>query len=118
MPVWPDDNRRFDRIKTPVGVWVAWELDGARTVSRVQDLNPGGLFIVTPAPLKIGTVFAVLLVVPEGEVRGHATVRSVADGQGMGVEITAMGASDGARYLALVERLLSAQTSRADAPTE
>jgi len=102
-----DHNRRFPRIATPNGVWVAWQQDGQRqSVCRVCDLNVGGLFIATPAPASIGAVISVLFSVPEGEIRGHATVRNVRPGEGMGVQFTAMGGQDTERLRRLVARLL------------
>jgi Tfp pilus assembly protein PilZ len=100
-------DRRFARIATPKGVWVAWQ-DGARQeVSRVQDLNIGGLFVATDSPVALGTVVTVLLSVPEGEIRGRAVVRNVAP-TGMGVEFVELREQDSARLQMLISRLLSA----------
>ena len=99
--------RRYPRIATPAGVWVAWNSDGQKqSVSRVADLNVGGLFVTTNAPAPVGTVISVLFSVPEGEIRGHATVRNVKSGEGMGVQFTAMGGQDTDRLRKLVARLL------------
>jgi Tfp pilus assembly protein PilZ len=100
-------DRRFARIATPKGVWVAWQ-DGARQeVSRVQDLNIGGLFVATENPVAIGTVITVLLSVPEGEIRGRATVRNSSP-TGMGVEFVQLREQDAARLQMLIARLLPA----------
>jgi hypothetical protein len=99
--------RRYPRIATPTGVWVAWQQDGQKqSVSRVCDLNVGGLFVSTSAPAAVGTLISVLFSVPEGEIRGHATVRNVKTGEGMGVQFTAMGGQDTERLRKLVARLL------------
>ncbi|HTZ73723.1 MAG TPA: PilZ domain-containing protein [Candidatus Aquilonibacter sp.] len=104
-------NRRFPRVATPAGVWVAWQQDGQKqSVCRVCDLNVGGLFVATEAPPAIGTVISVLFSVPEGEIRGHATVRNVKPGKGMGVQFTAMGGQDTDRLRKLVARLLETST--------
>jgi hypothetical protein len=106
-------NRRFPRITTPSGVWVAWQQDGQKqSVSRVCDLNIGGLFIATPTPASIGTVISILFSVPEGEIRGHATVRNLKSGEGMGVQFTAMGGQDTDRLRKLVARLLDGASSQ------
>jgi PilZ domain len=108
-------RRRYERIQTPKGVWVAWQSDGQKqSVSRVSDLNFGGLFISTPSPAPLGAVLSVLLSVPEGEIRGRVTVRG-ANSEGMGVEFTEIATADKARLQALVTRLLA---STADASTE
>lgn len=69
------------------------------------------MFVSTPNPEPVGTVVAILLVALEGEIRGHATVRNTVPQEGMGIEITAMGAEDAARFRELLKRLLARQTS-------
>jgi len=104
-------RRRYPRIQTPKGIWVAWQGDNIKqSVSRVSDLNLGGLFISTPAPAPLGTVLTVLLSVPEGEIRGRSTVRSVS-ADGMGVEFTEISTADQTRLQALVARLLASTSS-------
>lgn len=104
------DGRRYPRIATPKGVWVAWQ-DGnqqsQQNVSRVRDLNVGGLFVATPNPAALGTAITVLLAVPEGEIRCRAVVRNVVPNEGMGVQFTEMREQDAARLQNLVTRLLS-----------
>jgi PilZ domain len=98
-------DRRYTRIATPKGVWVAWQ-DGARQeVSRVQDLNIGGLFIATQTPCALGTFMTVLLSVPEGEIRARAVVRNTSE-KGMGVEFIELREQDTARLQRLINRLL------------
>jgi PilZ domain len=109
MPV-PDDaksKRRYARIATPKGVWVAWQDQSQQGVSRVRDLNLGGLFIATPTPAPPGTVVTILLSVPEGEIRSRSTVRNITPGEGMGVEFTDMALQDHTRLQALITRLLA-----------
>ncbi|HTX14427.1 MAG TPA: PilZ domain-containing protein [Candidatus Baltobacteraceae bacterium] len=109
-------RRRYQRIQTPKGVWVAWQREGQKqTVSRVNDLNFGGLFISTPDPAPLGAVLTVLLSVPEGEIRGKSTVRS-ASPEGMGVEFTEISKPDLARLQALVTRLLAANSDASKEP--
>lgn len=104
------NQRRYPRIQTPKGIWVAWQGDNIKqSVSRVSDLNLGGLFISTEDPAPVGTVLTVLLSVPEGEIRGRSTVRSV-NAEGMGVEFTEITQADRARLQALVARLLASDS--------
>ncbi len=99
-------NRRHVRIPLPIGVWVAWQGDGLeRTVSKVQDLSLGGVFIATAEPPPMGTVLKLLFSMPEGEVRITAVVRSVRPGEGMGVKFTDMTGKDRARLHDAVKRL-------------
>jgi PilZ domain len=90
---------------------VSWGVRTAQVVSRVRDLNEGGMFVSTPNPEPVGTVIAILLVAPEGQIRGHGTVRNTVPQEGMGVEITAMGAEDSSRFRELLKRLLARQTT-------
>jgi PilZ domain len=109
-------RRKYTRIQTPKGVWVAWQREGHQQgVSRVGDLNLGGLFIATPSPAPLGTVLTVLLSVPEGEIRGRSTVRN-ATPEGMGVEFTEIAQADQARLQALITRLLAANPDLSTEP--
>ena len=104
-------DRRFTRIATPRGVWVAWQNDSTKqTVCRVCDLNFGGLFVATSEPATLGSMVSLLFAVPEGEIRAHATVKNVKPGEGMGVQFAAMGGEDKERFHKLVTRLLDAQS--------
>jgi len=99
-------NRRYPRIPTPKGVWVSWQHDGAQSVSRVRDLNVGGLFIESKTPPPRGTSITLLFSVPEGEIRSSAVVRNVTPGEGMGVQFMAMSQEHAVRLQTLFTRLL------------
>lgn len=84
-------NRGNARIQLPIGVWVAWQGEGLeRTVSKVQDLSLGGVFITTAKPPPMGTVLKLLFSMPEGEIPITAVVRSLRRGEGMGVKFADM----------------------------
>jgi Tfp pilus assembly protein PilZ len=104
-------DRRYQRIATPKGVWVAWQDGKQQNVSRVRDLNAGGLFIATPTPLELGTVLTLLLSVPEGEIRSRAVVRNIIPGEGMGVQFSDISQQDASRVERLVARLLASESS-------
>ncbi len=104
-------DRRYQRIATPKGVWVAWQDGKQQNISRVRDLNLGGLFVATATPLALGSVVALLMSVPEGEIRSRAVVRNVVPGEGMGVQFTEISAENAARVEKLVARLLRAESS-------
>jgi PilZ domain len=99
-------NRRYPRIPTPKGVWVSWQHDGEQKVSRVRDLNIGGLFIENNTPPPVGTSITLLFSVPEGEIRSSALVRNVTPGEGMGVQFIAMSQEHAVRLQTLFTRLL------------
>jgi Tfp pilus assembly protein PilZ len=102
-------DRRYQRIATPKGVWVAWQDGKQQNVSRVRDLNLGGLFVATPTPMAMGSVVTLLLSVPEGEIRSRSTVRNVVPNEGMGVQFTEITAENAARVEKLVARLLKTE---------
>jgi PilZ domain len=99
------ENRRTARVAVSKGVWVAWQADGPRNVSRVRDLSAGGVFISTTLSVSIGTELELLFALPEGEVRIHGLVRYADGKNGIGVEFTRMGTADRARFLELLRRL-------------
>jgi Tfp pilus assembly protein PilZ len=104
-------DRRYQRISTPKGVWVAWQDGKQQNVSRVRDLNLGGLFVATTTPLDLGSVVTLLMSVPEGEIRSRAVVRNVVPGEGMGVQFSEISAEDAVRIQKLVTRLLRAESA-------
>ncbi len=99
------ENRRSARIAVPKGLWVAWQADRGRNVSRVRDLSAGGVFIHTPLAVPIGTEIELLFALPEGETRIEGIVRYADAKNGIGVEFTTMGAGDRARVYELLRRL-------------
>jgi Tfp pilus assembly protein PilZ len=103
-------DRRYQRIATPKGVWVAWQDGKQQNVSRVRDLNLGGLFVATATPLALGSTVNLLMSVPEGEIRSRAVVRNVIPGEGMGVQFTEISPEDAGRVERLVARLLRAES--------
>jgi hypothetical protein len=104
----PKIKRRFPRVETPLGVWAAWQAGAEKRVSRVRDLNVGGVYIDDAVTAPLGSAVSVLLSVPEGEIRSDALVRNVKVGKGMGLEFTKMSEVTRARLHALVSRLLQA----------
>jgi PilZ domain len=104
-PTGGKENRKTARVAVSKGVWVAWQTDGPRKVSRIRDLSAGGVFISTPDSVTIGTAIEMLFALPEGEVRVHGIVRYANGKNGIGVEFTQMGAADRARFQELLRRL-------------
>jgi PilZ domain len=99
------ENRRTARVAVSKGLWVAWQADGPRNVSRVRDLSAGGAFIQTTIPVAIGTSLEMLFALPEGETRVDGIVRYADGKNGIGVEFTTMGEGDRARMQQLLRRL-------------
>ena len=76
---------------------MVWQTASRRSVSYVQTMGMGGLFIRTKEPVAVGTMIRLLVDLPSGEVRGRAIVRSIKAGEGMGVGIVSMNPEDRAR---------------------
>jgi hypothetical protein len=99
-------KRRYPRVTLPKGILVAWQGSTLRSVSRIQTVGLGGLFISTEDPPPLGTMVKILFDVPGGEVRARAMVKHVEAGKGMAVAFTDMGSEDRARLNELLKRLL------------
>lgn len=100
------NRRRYPRVEAPKGITVAWQAGGMRSVTRVNSLGLGGLFITTPEPPPVGAILQLAFTAPDGDVRARAAVKSIRPGEGMGVEFKVMGAQERARLVQLVKRLL------------
>jgi tetratricopeptide (TPR) repeat protein len=98
-------RRKHPRLKTPKGTWVGWKFVKQRTVSRVQDLGLGGLFLSTPKPPALNSTIDLIFELSTGQVRARAVVRYAKQGTGMGVEFIEMGKEDRAR----LEQFLKSQ---------
>jgi hypothetical protein len=107
------DKRRYPRIKAPRAALVAWRNGSQKTVSRVENLAMGGLFIRTTNPPNSGAILQLVFNTPQGEVRVRAVVRSVKPGEGMGVAIVSMEQEDRGR----LERWLRQLTSQEESVT-
>jgi tetratricopeptide (TPR) repeat protein len=99
QPIEPKSHhrRKHPRLKTPKGTWVGWKFVKQRTVSRVQDLGLGGLFLSTPKPPTLNSTIDLIFELSTGQVRARAVVRYAKVGKGMGVEFIEMSAEDRAR---------------------
>lgn len=91
------NKRRYPRIRAPKAALVAWKNGSQKTVSAVENLAMGGLFIRTKTPVPSGTTLQLVFNTPQGEVRVRAVVRNVKPGEGMGVLIVSMEQEDRGR---------------------
>jgi hypothetical protein len=105
----PPGSRRFNpRVKSDRGVWVYWECNGDRDVSRVKDLSVGGLSIETPKMKRLGATTNLHFLVQEGQIRADAVVvRHVRPGGGLGLKFKAVSENDLPNLKALMRRLRS-----------
>jgi len=103
----PKKTRRHPRVKSPKGLFVAWETGSRRCVSRLETLSLGGVFIHTPEPAPIGSTINILLDMQSGDVRARAIVRRIAPSKGMGIEFISMTPEDRARLNKQLQQLMS-----------
>ena len=92
-------------MSLPKGARIAWEHAGKRTVSSVDVLALGGLFISTPEPPPVGDFIKLIFEVPGGDVRARALVCDSQPGKGMGVEFKSMKEDARARLHQLMKTL-------------
>ena len=62
----PPSKRFNSRVESKKNVWVYWECNGDRDVSRVKDLSVGGLFIETPKIRRLGATTDLHFLVTRG----------------------------------------------------
>ena len=107
LPIPPASRRLNSRVESGKSVWVYWECNGDRDLSRVMDLSVGGLFIETPKLKRVGVTTNLHFLVQEGHIRAHAVVRHVKPGGGLGLKFKAVSERDRPNLAALMRRLRS-----------
>jgi PilZ domain len=106
QPITGPSRRRSSRIPAIDDVWVYWESEPYRDISRVRDLSPSGLFLETRARKKEGEVVRLHFLVQEGQIRAEAEVRHVAEnGRGFGMKINSVSTQDAPHLRRLLSRL-------------
>jgi hypothetical protein len=100
-------RRRYPRMRSPKGLAVAWQHATQKSVSYLDELCLGGLFIRTKKPPPVGTGIQLLIDIPGGGVRARAIVRNVKSGKGMGVGFVTMGQEDRQRLSSFLNQLPS-----------
>jgi hypothetical protein len=100
------EQRRYPRVTAPKTLMVAWQAGTRRTVSYLDSLGLGGLFVLTRHPPPVRSMVKILLDLPLGEVRARAVVRRVMP-RGMGIEFVAMTQEDRARLNKALQPMLA-----------
>lgn len=85
----PKDARHYPRVNLPRGTFLAWQTANQQSVSNLENVCLGGLYIRTPKPPPRGAYIQLLLDVPSGEVRARAVVQRI-EPTGMAVKFVAM----------------------------
>ncbi len=100
-----NDLRRYPRVASPKGTFLAWSTASRRLVSRVENFALGGMFIRVAEPLPPGSYIQLLFDAPEGEIRARGLVRRSTPNKGMAVRFVAMQPEDRARLSRWVNNL-------------
>jgi hypothetical protein len=103
----PGTRRLNSRVESGKSVWVYWESNRDRDVSRIANLSVGGLFIETPKVERVGAITKVHFLVSEGQIRADGVVRHVKPGGGLGLKFEAVSERDRPNLAALMRRLRS-----------
>lgn len=100
-------RRATPRADAHDGVYVLWYCNDRGEVSRVHNLNLGGIFIETPRQRDLGASIELDFLVREGPIHARAKVRHVEPGHGLGLKLTAMNDQHCLHFGALMKRLYS-----------
>ncbi len=103
----PPSRRLNSRVESGKSVWVYWECNGDRDLSRVKDISVGGLFIETRKIKRLGARTRLHFLVQEGQIRADAVVRHLKVGGGLGLKFNAVSENDRPNLAALMKRLRS-----------
>jgi tetratricopeptide (TPR) repeat protein len=112
MTLDPSNRRKYVRHRTPKGLWVGWKTAGQASVSRVEDMGLGGIYLHAADPPSKGSIVELAFDLPSGQVRAQAIVRRSTPGKGMGVQFVKMRPEDRAK----VNQYLSRQDVAQGAP--
>ena len=102
-------RRATPRADADDGVYAFWYCNGRGNLSRVRNLNIGGVFIETPIRKDLGASVELYFLVSEGQIRAKALVRHTQPGDGLGLKFTALHDNDRLHFGALMRRLYSAR---------
>lgn len=110
-------RRVTPRAEADDSVYAFWYCNGRGDLSRVRNINLGGIFIETPIGKDLGASVELYFLVSEGQIRAKAIVRHSEPGHGLGLKFTALNDQDRLHFGALMRRLYSAHCEvRAAAP--
>ena len=98
-------RRTTPRTEVDEGVYAFWSCNGPGDLSRVRNLNMGGIFIETGVTKDVGASVELHFLVSEGQIHADAVVRHVEPGHGLGLKFTTLDERDRLRFGALMKRL-------------
>ncbi len=101
-------RRVTPRVDADDAVYAFWYCNGQGELSRVRNLNLGGIFIETSVQKDLGAPVELHFLVSEGQIRAKALVRHAEPSHGLGLKFTSLNDPDRLRFGALMRRLYSA----------
>jgi hypothetical protein len=101
----PYYRRATPRIEAPKDVYAFWNCNGGSDLSRVRNLNLGGMFLETSIRKNPGAHLDLSFLVSDGQIRATAVVRHVSPGQGLGLQFLALEGKDRLRFGAMMKRM-------------
>lgn len=104
-------RRVTPRVNADDRVYVFWFCNGRSDLSRVRNLNLGGVFIETGVGKDIGAPVELHFLVSEGQIRAKAIVSHAESGQGLGLKFTSLKDHDRLHFGALMKRLYSTDST-------
>ena len=116
MPQTELHSRRVTPRAEADEVYVFWHCNGQGDLSRVRNINLGGIFIETSLRKDPGALVELYFLVSEGQIHAKAVLRHAEPGHGLGLKFTALNDQDRPHFGALMRRLYSARC--AAQPTE
>ena len=102
-------RRVTPRVDADDAVYAFWYCNGQGDLSRVRNLNLGGIFIETSVRKDAGTPVELHFLVSEGQIRAKAAVCRAEPGHGLGLKFTSLNDQDRLHFGALMRRLYSAR---------
>jgi hypothetical protein len=105
-------NRRYKRVAEPEKLQITWQCAGVREITGGNNLNQGGVFLVTQKVQPVGTTLKLKIANPGADIPVAGVVRSSVADKGMGVEFVAIGNKERAKLDLLVKRLLLAEAEQ------
>jgi len=85
-----NDLRRYARVTSSKGTFLAWSTTGRGLVSRIDNFALGGMFISVADPLSPGSYIQLLFDVLEGEIRARAVACRSSPNKGMAIRFVSM----------------------------
>lgn len=100
-------RRGTPRAEPDKDLYAFWSCKDLGDLSRVRNLNLGGIFLETASQKELGAPVELHFLVSEGQISANAVVRHVSPGKGMGLKFATLEGQNRLRFGVLMKRLYS-----------